>query len=144
MVNIPSPSILQAIGTGFAGFTFGLTASWPLIWYSALDKASNSNKVKLLHESYRRAVLFVPSLSVLSALSYTLARKHVSLPAVLIFSLLPYTGVAVMPVNKKLFSKENYPDADVDSDSTVDSLLTGLSTIFGFAELCKLLKSGTY
>ncbi|TIB96677.1 hypothetical protein E3Q18_03026 [Wallemia mellicola] len=141
MVNIPSPSILQAIGTGF----------------EALHSASNSNKVKLLHESYRRAVLFVPSLSVLSALSYTLARKHVSLPAVLIFSLLPYTGVAVMPVNKKLFSKENYPDTDVDSDSTVDSLLSkwmyvhsvrillaGLSTIFGFAELFKLLKSGTY
>ncbi|EIM21336.1 hypothetical protein WALSEDRAFT_69185 [Wallemia mellicola CBS 633.66] len=157
MVNLPSPSVLQAIGTGFAGITVGMTASWPLVWYSVLDKTSNSNKVKLLHESYRRATLFMPPSIILTTASYTLARKHFSLPAVLMFSLIPYTAFVVFPVNKKLFAKENYPEADVDADSTVDSLLSkwmyihsvrvllaASSTFFGFVELFKLLKSGAY
>ena len=157
MVNLPSPSVLQAIGTGFAGIAAGLTASWPLIWYSALDKSSNMNKVKLLHESYNRATIFIPPMAALSALSYTLARKQLNLPAALIFALMPYTAVVVMPINKKIFAKENNPEADVNVDSTVDTLLSkwmyahsgrvllaASSTFFGFVELFKLLKSGAY
>ncbi|EOR02058.1 hypothetical protein E3P92_00860 [Wallemia ichthyophaga] len=152
------PSILLALGTGFAGITTGFTASWPLIWYSPLSNASNSNTVKLLHHSYKNAVKTIPPLvltatACFSVSAYLSNRAVLSAPAILIFSLFPYTRIFVLPVNKKLFKKTNEPEGVVDRDNTVNALLykwmlihcgrialAAASTTLGFVQLLQLIK----
>lgn len=158
LIAMSTPSILLALGTGFAGITTGLAASWPAIWYTPLSDASNHQTVKLLHHSYRNAVKTIPPLvltstAFYSASAYLSNQAILSVPAVLIFSLLPYTGIFVFPINAKLFRKENEPLSVVDEDKSVNTLLrkwmlihsgrialAAASTVVGFVELLRLLK----
>ncbi|TIA92896.1 hypothetical protein E3P99_00399 [Wallemia hederae] len=148
-----TPSLLLAIGTGFAGITTGLTLSWPVIWYGPLEKSSNSETVRLLHGSYKNATRCIPPM-LLATTAFFCASKYsshktlVSLPALFAFINIPWTFLAVFPVNAQLFRKEADPVSVVDKDNSVNALLkkwmyvhsarilfAASATVLGLAEL---------
>ena len=89
------------------------------------------------------------TLSLFSAISYAFATKSITnLPGILIFSVIPFTGLFIHPHNDKMFAKEsrefleNDPNADKALKKwmklhTVRIVLSLASTITGFYEFYK-------
>ena len=91
----------------------------------------------------------MPTLSLASTIFYGFATKSITnLPGILIFSVIPYTGIFMKPLNDKIFAEESreFLENDPNADQALKKwmrlhsfrvVLSLASTITGFYEFYK-------